>query len=272
MIKLVAIDMDGTLLNSAHKLSQENIDAVRLLESSGIKVVLCTGRPLSGVVPYFKELSLDENSFAILNNGCSTFHTGSWELLSYHDIKSDDLAFLEKLTVDYPGIYMTLTTSDHYYVIGDTVPKIVQDDADLVFDTVYPIQLSKFTQNPEPVFKVMYVGNPSQMDIFQPFAYQQLSQKFNTVRSQPYLFEVLPQGISKATGLQKLAKDLAISPENIMGIGDQLNDLEMLKYVGLGVAMGNAPEIVKKASNLITDTNDNNGVAKIIASILSDES
>lgn len=264
MIKLVAIDMDGTLLDSKHQLSIGNKEALQALEEKDVQVVLCTGRPLSGVIPYFKELDLHHDNYAILNNGCSTFHTASWDLMSYYDIKRDSLEELLNLTKNFPEIYMTLTTSNHYYVIGDTVPKIVQDDADLVFDIVQPISLSDFNTNPEPIFKVMYVGEKGEMDVFESYVFEKLSHLFNTVRSQDYLFEILPKGVSKATGLKDLADKLGIKSEQIMAIGDQLNDLEMLNYVGLGVAMGNAPEKVKEAANVITDSNDNDGVAKVI--------
>ena len=74
-VKLIAIDMDGTLLNSQKEIPEENIKAIQEATAAGIKIVLCTGRPRSGIVPHFEKLGLSEEEYIIMNNGCSTYET-----------------------------------------------------------------------------------------------------------------------------------------------------------------------------------------------------
>ena len=80
-VKLIAIDMDGTLLNSQKEIPEENIKAIQEATAAGIKIVLCTGRPRSGIVPHFEKLGLSEEEYIIMNNGCSTYETKNWTLL-----------------------------------------------------------------------------------------------------------------------------------------------------------------------------------------------
>ena len=95
-------------------------------------------------------------------------------------------------------------------------------------------------------------------------------EEFYVVRSQKYLIEVLKKGVNKAYGLEKLAQRLNINRNEIAAIGDAANDIEMLQYAGLAIAMGNATEEVKTLSDRVTDTNENNGVIKAIERIVSE--
>ena len=83
-----------------------------------------------------------------------------------------------------------------------------------------------------------------------------------------YLVEVLTKGVNKAFGLEQLAKELNIQPSEIAAIGNAANDIEMLEYAGLAIAMGNASEEVKAVSDIVTDTNENNGVIKAIDQLI----
>lgn len=87
MIKLLALDMDGTLLNDQKQLTQPQIEAIHAAVESGVKLVLCTGRILNGTRPYFEQLGLDaENEYVIVNNGCSTHQTSDWSLVHYDEL------------------------------------------------------------------------------------------------------------------------------------------------------------------------------------------
>lgn len=264
MIKLVAIDMDGTLLDSDHRLSKENIKAIQELVKKGVHVVLCTGRPKSGVLPYFEELGLSGQHYAILNNGCALYETENWDLIAYHEVPQNEVEHLFNQVNDFEDVYLTLTTTESYITLGDKVPKLIEEDAKLVFDTSFAISVEDYHKKPEPIFKAMYVAPKDKMDVFESHVYSILKDQFSTVRSQDYLFEVLPKGITKATGLSELIQSLGYDKSEVMALGDALNDLEMLEFVGLGVAMGNARDEIKEVADVITDTNDNSGVAKAI--------
>ena len=116
----------------------------------------------------------------------------------------------------------------------------------------------------QPIFQGMFIDQKEQIDAFQETYEEALSQRFHTIRSQPILFEILPKCVNKATGLKALAEHLGIPREQIMAIGDENNDIEMIEYAGLGVAMGNAPDAIKALADVTTTSNEEDGVATAI--------
>lgn len=267
MIKMIAIDLDGTLLNRHKKIPAENIKAIQKAAQEGIKIVLCTGRPQSGVEPYFKNLDLGHQAeYAVLNNGCSThqIEKGKWELLSYHELSLDDIQGLERLIAQNHQIELTLTEANHFLVMGQSVSDLVAYDASLVFTKAKPISFQGLKALKTPIFQAMYMGEEANLDQFERSVDDRLSSQFSTVRSQSYLYEVMPKGITKASGLKALAEHLLINPRDIMAIGDAPNDLEMLSFAGLSVAMGNASESIRQAADKVSLTNDEAGVAYAI--------
>lgn len=265
MIKLLAIDMDGTLLDEEKKIPQANKEALHLAAAKGVEIVLCTGRPQSGVVPYYEELDLPgQEEYAILNNGCSTHRAGSWEVLSHVEISRQEIRDLADLVAAYPEVYLTLITPDYYYVQAETVPDLVAYDASLVFDEAVAISLDKALSLTCPVFQVMFLAEKSQLDLFQAAEEEGLAKRFSVVRSQPYIFEIMPQGVTKASALADLAQSKGYEASQVMTVGDGNNDIEMLTYAGIGVAMGNGTEAVKAAADFVTASNDQAGLAQAI--------
>ena len=132
-VKLIAIDMDGTLLNSQKEIPVENIKAIQEAAAAGIKIVLCTGRPRSGILPHFEKLGLSEEEYIIMNNGCSTYETKNWKLLQYESLSRPEMEELLQACEDFPEVALTLTGEKTYYVVGDEVPELVAYDAGTVY-------------------------------------------------------------------------------------------------------------------------------------------
>ncbi|HEL9633949.1 TPA: HAD family phosphatase [Streptococcus suis] len=264
MIKLLALDMDGTLLNEEKELMQPQIDAIHKAVKAGVTVVLCTGRPLVGVKPFVQQLGFDtEDEYIIVNNGCSTHSTKDWSLIDWEELSIADIDYLATF-IENDHVQISLFDEEDYFVLAEKANDRVNLDASLVGMIPQPIDLDEATSGKHRFFEAMFVGEKEHIDIFESQHNSVLSQKYSTVRSQDYLLEILPNGASKASGLKKLADRLGILPEEIMAMGDANNDLEMIEFAGLGIAMGNANEQVKAISQDITDTNENNGVAKAI--------
>ncbi|MDW8681386.1 Cof-type HAD-IIB family hydrolase [Streptococcus suis] len=264
MIKLIALDMDGTLLNENKELMQPQIDAIHQAVKAGVIVVLCTGRPLVGVKPFVQQLGFDkEDEYIIVNNGCSTHSTKDWSLIDWEELSAEDVRYLAGFT-ENDDVQISLFDEEDYFVLAEKANDRVNLDASLVGMTPQPIDLDEATSGKHRFFEAMFVGEKEHIDAFENQHNPVLSQGYSTVRSQDYLLEILPNGASKATGLKKLADRLGILPEEIMAMGDANNDLEMIEFAGLGIAMGNANEQVKAIAQDITDTNENNGVAKAI--------
>ncbi len=264
MIKLIALDMDGTLLDEQKELKQAQIEAIHQAVEAGVKIVLCTGRPLVGVKPFVEQLGFDtEEEFIIVNNGCSTHSTKDWSLIDWEELSVADIDYLATF-IENDDVQISLFDEEDYFVLAEKANARVDLDAGLVGMTPQPIDLEEARSGKHRFFEAMFVGEKEHIDTFEAAHNLVLSQQYSTVRSQDYLLEILPNGASKASGLKKLADRLGILPEEIMAMGDANNDLEMIEFAGLGIAMGNANEQVKAIAQDITDTNENNGVAKAI--------
>ena len=267
MIKLIAIDMDGTLLNEKKHIDKAQKEAIHEAVEAGIKIVLCTGRPLYGILPFYEELGLselDSEGYVILNNGCSIHKTKDWELIDQVNFTSDDIDYLYKFSEDY-DINFTLVNDYYYFNIDDRKPTDeLITDAGFVFSDITNISLKEAKNGKHKIIKIMFLGNPNIMANFQKENENILKDKYSGVLSQPYVYEILPKGNNKGTGLKKLAKKLGIKQEEIMAIGDGNNDIEMFEYANYSVAMENGTELAKKAAKYQTDSNENDGVAKAI--------
>lgn len=265
MIKLIAIDMDGTLLDEDKQLPQENITALQKAAAQGVQIVLCTGRAMTGVVPFFEQLALGEQEYVIINNGCSTYETANWQLIHDYHLSPEELRQLYAIVAEEAGVQLTAFDSDnHYYVIADQASDLVTYDATLIFTEPTPITLDELLAKDTIIFEAMYLADPERLNAFEDKYGEQLSEIFSTVRSQDYIYECLPKGATKASALDALAKSLHISPEHIMAIGDANNDLEMLAYAHHSVAMGNANPAVKAIAKYQTGSNQTAGVAQAI--------
>ena len=267
MIKLIAIDMDGTLLNEKKHIDKAQKEAIHEAVKAGIKIVLCTGRPLYGILPFYEELGLselDSEGYVILNNGCSIHKTKDWELIDQVNFTSDDIDYLYKFSEGY-DINFTLVNDYYYFNIDDRKPTDeLITDAGFVFSDITNISLKEAKNGKHKIIKIMFLGNPNIMADFQKENENILKNKYSGVLSQPYVYEILPKGNNKGTGLKKLAKKLGIKQEEIMAIGDGNNDIEMFEYANYSVAMENGTELAKKAAKYQTDSNENDGVAKAI--------
>ena len=267
MIKLIAIDMDGTLLNGKKHIDKVQKEAIHEAIEAGIKIVLCTGRPLYGILPFYEELGLselDSEGYVILNNGCSIHKTKDWELIDQVNFTSDDIDYLYKFSEGY-DINFTLVNDYYYFNIDDRKPTDeLITDAGFVFSDITNISLSEAKNGKHKIIKIMFLGDPNIMADFQKENENILKNKYSGVLSQPYVYEILPKGNNKGTGLKKLAKKLGIKQEEIMAIGDGNNDIEMFEYAHYSVAMENGTKPARKAAKYQTDSNENNGVAKAI--------
>ncbi|MGT2906618.1 Cof-type HAD-IIB family hydrolase [Streptococcus dentiloxodontae] len=264
MIKLIAIDMDGTLLDSKKELPEQNILAIQKAAAEGVKVVLCTGRPRSGIIPYFEKLGLTDEEYIIMNNGCTTYATEHWDLLDYESLSKQELNHLAAACQDYPDVHLVLTGENSYYVVGEHVPDLVAYDAGLVFDQARAVSLETIEAEGEIIFQAMFMAGKAELDSFEKALNDSLSQDFSTVRSQSYIYEAMPKGATKASALKQLAKQLELMPNHIMALGDAANDLEMLLYADHSVAMGNAADDIKQLCKYVTASNDEAGVARAI--------
>ncbi|MHC5228563.1 Cof-type HAD-IIB family hydrolase [Enterococcus sp. LJL99] len=269
MIKLIAIDLDGTLLDSKKEISLRSKTALMEAKAAGVKVVLCTGRPLKAIEVYLEELGLRDNGdYSITFNGGLVQKNESGEIMEKALMPLEDIHELHELAVvlnvpldvlsdglvlqlpsspDYPSIYSELNN-----LLTFEAAQLEQLSADGVYNKAVVALEAEYLD--EQIKKI-----PSEF-----------YDRYEVIKTRKNLLEFMPKGITKAYGISLLAKDLGIKQEEIMTIGDEENDLPMIEYAGLGVAMENAVPEVKAAAQVITDTNDRDGVAKVVETYVLD--
>ncbi|HEL2738997.1 TPA: HAD family phosphatase [Streptococcus suis] len=264
MMKLLAIDMDGTLLDDKKEISPRNQQALRQVAEAGIMVVLCTGRPLSGIQPYFDQLQLPHSPYAIGNNGCLILSTDDWSILSYQSTPLAHVERLAKFLEEFPSLNLVLFTPHANYALGQELNEATKNDAIIESSILYHTDLENFRSLNIPVLVPIFMGEAEELDQLQLAYGNQLAENFQPVRSLDYAFEALPKGVNKASALARLTEKLGITPEEVMAVGDGNNDIEMLQWAGLGIAMKNSSPSLLKFADDITDSHNESGLAKAI--------
>ncbi|MBS3681709.1 HAD family phosphatase [Ornithinibacillus massiliensis] len=235
-IKLIALDMDGTLLNKVHEVDVRTKEAIQQALTKGVHVVLSTGRSLGTCYPYAEELGL--TSYLVTCNGGEIW-TMKKELLEQHLLETEVVEKIWNLGEGL-GLHMWMTSTEGFF-IGERP------------DNLYDYQWLKFgvdSENPDKLAQVV-----KELSYFADL---------EITNSLPTNIEINPKGVSKAKALHRVCNEIGITIDNVMACGDSLNDIKMIQEAGFGVAMGNAQEAIKKVANYVTDTNVNHGVAKAI--------
>ena len=268
MIKLIAIDMDGTLLNQRKQLLEETKQYFKDFHNKGTEtlLVLCTGRPESGIRPYLKDLGyLEENHYIISQNGANIYESLNGKRVMDAFLDSEEIQKWIELGKKH-GVSVMGAGVDFYYSFDEEPTEWMEFDVKIVNGSLK--RISKEESLSTEFYKLLLLGDEKQLNEFETVIPDEWRDEFYVVRSQKYLIEVLTKGVNKAYGLKKLTAELNINQDEIVAIGDAANDIEMLEYAGLAIAMGNASEEVKAIADIVTDTNENNGVIKAIDKLI----
>ncbi|MFC0324043.1 Cof-type HAD-IIB family hydrolase [Gallibacterium melopsittaci] len=259
--KLLATDMDGTLLDKQKNISIRNQQAIHAAKQAGVKIVLASGRPLEGLQPYLQQLDLlGEDDYVLCFNG-ALVQRSDGTIITRQEMTGKDC----KMLVDYAeqfGVF-NHAFSETRGLIAPHANQYSQHDADINRINLNIINFSILADD-EPVIKTMWVDQPEKLDAALAKLPTHITEQYTVVRSTPFFLEFLPPAANKGSGIDKLAQHLNLQAEEIICIGDAGNDLHMIEYAGLGVAMGNATDEVKAIANYITADNLNSGVAEVI--------
>lgn len=262
MIKLIAIDLDGTLFDAKKNISKENIDAIKKAKEKGIKVVIATGRPISGVKPILEQLNLTTTKdYVIIYNGAKVYNVGTEKIIFSSTINGSDVKALYneslRLNVNFHAFRKNeeLITPKHnpYTDVESTINHV----EDHLFD------FNTINDNDE-FLKAMMVDSDENITKIIPLVNKSYVEKYSMVRSSKIFLEFLNKSTHKGHALTALANYLNISLDEVMAIGDAGNDLPMIEVAGIGVAMENAFKEVKEKANKITLDNEHSGVAYAI--------
>ena len=262
MYKLIAIDMDGTLLNSEKQLSERNGQAIKEAVEKGAMVVISTGRGFSGIEKYLKELGLErEGQYALTMNGGAAYDCYTKKAITNIGIKGSDLHKIFKVNEEL-GLKIQAYTLDKCVALEEN--EYTEFERVHVGTKIEIVDFCKDIKSDDDIMKVLLMEEPEILDEKIKLIPKEIIEEYNCVKSLPMCFEILNKSCNKGIGLKELIEKLGITPDEVIAIGDECNDYEMIEFAGLGVAMGNANLKIKEIANYITDTNDNDGVAKVI--------
>ncbi len=258
MIKLVAIDMDGTLLSSAHNVSPLNRKALKIANDKGIKVVLCSGRRIHNLLDYAKDLGIDgDEGFVVGNNGAGAMRIGDNKVVYKNFLTAVEAKRIAEVC-DRVNANYTVHTFDAAISPRDNIYSKYEAGLNGIDLTImHPKTLSDETM----VTNILVLDEAEILDGYEKTIMDAFSDKYRIIRTMPMYLEIMKKDVSKFSGIMAVAELFGIRDNEIMSIGDAPNDLEMINYAGIGVAMGNAQKTVKDAADYITRSNDEDGVA-----------
>lgn len=259
-VKLVALDLDDTLLDCGLRISPRCIQTIQAVRKQGVIATIATGRMFKSVLPYARQLEMDVP--LITYQGAWVKNSLSGEVLYYRPVDRElaraVFEFFDCCGVHYHSYFddnlcmENLTEEGRYYAqIAGVKPVIV--------DNLYAE-----LENREP-FKIMGITFNEKMLLDMELSLKnRFGRELYITRSKPNFLEVMNRQATKADALQVVAEHYGIDRSNVMAIGDSYNDMDMLEWAGLGVAMGNAPKDVKEAADYVTTSNEEEGVAEAL--------
>jgi Cof subfamily protein (haloacid dehalogenase superfamily) len=263
MYKAVFLDMDGTLLRSDHSVSEATVQTIKSLTDKAIPVILVSARPAGAVLPTFRHLGLPEDAPMITLNGSYVLQSG----VPIFDIRMDlDTTFnVTELVRPWKATIAYYLQREWYAEVDDVWTSREQKIMDVPL-RVGPIDLliedwSGLHTAPN---KMMVMSEPENIASIQRHLRSIFDGRLNIYPSKPTYLEVMDIRGSKANAVKFVSGRLGLAREEIIAMGDNYNDVEMIGWAGMGVAMGNAPDDIRAGARYVTDTNNNDGVRKAL--------
>lgn len=260
--RIIALDIDGTLTDSAKEIPPSTLAALLHIQQKGYKVVLASGRPTPGMRCLAQKLQLDKfGSYILSYNGgeiteCRTNRVVYSKTLP-REIVPEVFAFAKANKI---GL---MTYTNDCIITGTAIDPFMETESRI---NGLPIQfVPDFAEYVDfDVNKCLLTAEPDHLAAIEIKLNEMYGDKFSIYRSEPFFLEFMPQNIDKAHGLSILLSDIGLTPEQLISCGDGYNDITMIEFAGLGVAMANAQEKVKSKADYVTLSNDNNGILHVI--------
>lgn len=276
-IKLLALDIDGTLLNEAGKITSATIEALKEIQKNGVQVVLSSGRDYEGLP--WKQLEEVPVDYVITLNGSGVYETAHKTCLYEQYLEQEKMISILSFLLEQE-VYVTVFMDGTRYVPEECFAYVERMEAPEYIKNV--LRNAKNHMKDMPGYlkthkaEIQKVALNFQNEADGTFhnreqvkAYLESCPELQVVDGGFSSLEFTKKGITKAAGLEFLTGYLGISAEETMAVGDSENDLDMLTWAGIGIAMGNAPEHVKEAAFDVTGTNEEDGVVMAIETYVS---
>ncbi|MEG0614361.1 MAG: Cof-type HAD-IIB family hydrolase [Oscillospiraceae bacterium] len=257
--KLVAIDIDGTLVNRKKEITHKTKSALMALQKSGVRLAIATGRPPIGAMAYVKELELEKyGGFLVAYNGASVIDCANNEAICAEKFPPKHIKPLYDISQKYGLTIMTYegdtiiseNCSDQYLEIEARINGLAKKQVNSIVDYV-----------DFDVPKCIMLGDGEYLASIEDKVFAEIGDDLNAIRSEPIFLEIVSNGIDKAFGLAEILRNINAEKDQLIAFGDGFNDRTMIEFAGVGVAMGNAQDVVKKVADFVTLSNQEDGIA-----------
>ena len=265
MYKLVAIDLDGTLVTDNKELTTKTVEVIKEASKKGVKIMISSGRAFYRLEKFIDALGLrKENQCTICFNGGMIVDNTSKEILYSKNLEAEEVKELIRLGKSFKLPIMIYAKDTHYV---EKVPEVVEKNKKnlkgMCLKVVNFDELN-FNEQQNYIYKVCFIDKPETIIEKRKEISKEMMEKYEMTSSVPEYLEIVKKGIKKSEAIKFVMNKYGIQQEEVMAIGDGENDVEMLSFAGLGIAMENAKNYVKKFANDVTTSNNQDGVANAI--------
>jgi len=271
-IKVIIMDVDGTLFNSKKAITVKTKEALLKAQRNGVKLILASGRPTKGLQKLGNELEMDQHhGLFVAYNGSRVIDYESRETLFNEPLSIAEgkavLEHLKKFDV-YPMI-----DKDNYMYVNNVYADPIRWNGELINIIEYESRnggyllcekkdLSEFLDY--KVNKILTAGDPFYLQDHYKEMMAPFKETLSCMFTADFYFEYTAKGIDKAKALDTVLKPMGFAQDQMIGFGDGMNDISMIQYVGIGVAMGNAVQELKNVAQYVTASNDEDGIAEAL--------
>jgi Cof subfamily protein (haloacid dehalogenase superfamily) len=253
---LLVCDMDKTLLNSQSKVSNRNRDALIRFTKNGGLFTIATGRMHEAVKPYVNELPI--NVPAILYNGSTIFDINKNEIVWQKCLNNEIIEVIEDVYNRFDDVGIQVYHAGQIYIAKGSI----ESDKHIIREQLKPI-MCMLTEVPFPWIKILLACEHSRLKEVEAYLKDKPG-NFRTVFSEPQFLEIVEAGVSKGSALNQLKNILGSADINTISVGDNLNDVELIKNADVGVAVGNAHPYIREIADVCCCHHDEDAVAQVI--------
>ncbi len=258
-INLIALDLDGTLLNSDKQVTPRAVDAIRRAGRMGVRVVIASARPPRSVQPLYQQCGL--RTVQINYNGAMIWDPIGRTVLLHRPMPVETVKAVIRLARSrHPGTLVSLEVLDRWYTDRFDASYVTETSKVFLPDKVGTIE----DLLDQPVTKLMLLGPAAQIVELEGLLGSHFGGQVATVRTEDYMVQVMHPTAGKGSALALVARHYGVPQGEVMALGDAPNDLAMIQWAGLGVAVHNAHPLVRQAADYITASNDEDGVAEAL--------
>ena len=261
-IKFLVLDIDGTLTNSNKMISPATKAGILRVMENGHKVILASGRPTAGMIKCAEELEFDKRGGYLLSfNGGCILEYRSGNILFQKTLPPHIIKGLYRFATEHDcGL---ITYLDRNIIAGTRLDEYIELEARINGMEIRCVD--NFVNFVDfDVNKYLMTAPPEVAEKYAEQLQERYKDELSVYRSEPFFIEIMPKGIDKAKSLDRMMNIVGLTKDNCICCGDGYNDMTMIRYAGVGVAMENAQPQVKEVADFITDSNDNDGIVKVI--------